>query len=129
MRMNHASLAVGALGLFAVAIVACGGDDATPTPEPTALVVSASAAEGGGWTYDPSELTIPSEGSTTISLVNTDIVEHDMTIDELDFQIAVAIGETAEGTLTDVPPGTYRFYCTVPGHEVNGMVGERVVTG
>ena len=52
-----------------------------------------------------------------------------LTIDELDFQVAVGIGETAEGVLTDVEPGTYRFYCTVPGHEVNGMVGELVVTG
>ena len=129
MRITHASLAVGALGLVALAIVGCGGDDATPTPEPAALVVDATAAEGGGWAYDPSELTIPSEGSSTISLVNTDIVEHDLTIDELDFQIAVAVGETAEGTLTDVEPGTYRFYCTVPGHEANGMVGELVVTG
>ena len=89
MRITHASLAVGALGLIALAIVGCGGDDATPTPEPAALVVDATAAEGGGWAYDPSELTIPSEGSSTISLVNTDIVEHDLTSDELDESAAL----------------------------------------
>lgn len=135
MRRTRAPLVIGAAILVLATVIGCGGEEATPepTPEPTpeasALSVSARAAEGGGWTYDPSELTIPSAGSTTIALINTDIVEHDLTIDELDFQIAVPVGETAEGVLTDVEPGTYRFYCTVPGHEVNGMVGELVVTG
>ena len=131
MRMTQVPLLSGALILTAAVVAACGGDETTPepTPEAAALSVEARAAEGGGWTYDPSELTIPAGGSTTITLVNSDIVEHDLTIDELDFQIAVPIGESAEGTLTDVAPGTYRFYCTVPGHEVNGMVGELVVTG
>jgi len=127
MRIVHGALTTGAIGLLAVAIIGCGGSDATPTPEPTpepvALVVEASE-----FAYAPPELSIPSAGSTTIALANVGIVEHDFTIDELDFVIAVPIGETVEGTLTDVEPGTYRFYCTVPGHEANGMVGELVVT-
>ena len=130
MHIASMPLKIGALGLLAAAVIGCGGSDATPTPEPTpspapaALVIEASEFK-----YVPPEITIPSAGSTTFSLVNKGVVEHDFTIDELDdFQIAVAIGETAEGTLTDVAPGTYKFYCTVPGHEVNGMVGELVVT-
>lgn len=127
-RPTHAALALGALVLAAVGVVACGGEKATPTPEPTpapALEVTAMDP----FTYDPNALTIESAGSTTIRLVNKGTVEHDFTIDELVFQIAVAVGETAEGTLTDVAPGTYEFYCTVPGHKVNGMVGQLVVTG
>lgn len=127
MRIVPAVLTTGALGLLAVAVVGCGGADATPTPVPTPEPV-ALTVEATEFAYAPSELSVPSAGSSTIQLVNVGIVEHDLTIDELDFQIAVAIGETAEGTLTDVEPGTYKFYCTVPGHEVNGMVGELVVT-
>jgi nitrous-oxide reductase len=82
---------------------------------------------GNHFRYDPPALSISSAGSTTISLVNGDVVEHDLTIDELDFQIAVAIGQTSEGTLTDTEAGTYEFYCTIPGHKEAGMVGTLVV--
>lgn len=130
MRTTHPPLLGGVLVLIAATAVACGGDEATPepTPEPTPVpAVEVTAVDP--FAYEPDTFEIPSEGSTTIRLTNTGIVEHDLTIVELDFQIAVGIGESAEGVLTDVEPGTYRFYCTVPGHEVNGMVGELVVTG
>ncbi len=124
MRITRAPLTAGAILIATVALVGCGGDEATPepTPEPAIDVLATEFA------FDPDAITISSEGSSTIRLINEGIVEHDLTIDELDFQIAVPIGETAEGTLTDIAPGTYRFYCTVPGHEVNGMFGELVVT-
>ena len=59
---------------------------------------------------------------------NSDVVEHDYTIDDLELKIEAAVGSTGEATLTDVAAGTYRVYCTVPGHEAAGMVGELVVT-
>jgi plastocyanin len=128
MTTLSATLRIGALGLLAAAVVGCGGSSATPTPSPeptpetTALVVEASEFK-----YAPPELTIPSSGSTIIELVNVGTVEHDLTIDALEFQVAVKIGETATGTLTDVAPGTYEFYCTIPGHKAAGMVGSLVV--
>jgi uncharacterized cupredoxin-like copper-binding protein len=127
-RPAHTALALGALVLTAASVVACGGEKATPSPEPTpAPAVEVTAMDP--FSYDPKELTIQSAGSTTIRLANTGTVEHDFTIDALEFQIKTAVGETAEGVLTDVAPGTYEFYCTVPGHKVNGMVGQLVVTG
>lgn len=128
MRITYAPLAVGAAMLAALAVVGCGGEEATPAPTPAPTPEPAIEVDASEFSYDPAAITISSQGSSTIRLVNKGIVEHDLTIDELTFQIAVPIGETAEGTLTDVPPGTYKFYCTVPGHEVNGMVGELVVT-
>ncbi len=125
-------LKIGALGLLAAVVIGCGGSDATPTPEPTpeptptpeaaALVIEASEFK-----YEPTDLAISSAGSSTISLVNKGFVEHDFTIDELEFQIAVVVGETSEGTLTDVAPGSYEFYCTIPGHKAAGMVGTLTV--
>ena len=128
MRNVHALVTTGAIALLAVVAIGCGGEEATPEPTPEPTPDPALAIEASEFAYDPDGVTIPSAGSSTITLVNVGFVEHDFTIDELDFQIAVAIGETAEGMLTDVEPGTYKFYCTVPGHEVNGMVGELVVT-
>jgi plastocyanin len=114
---------------MAAVAVGCGGDDPTPTPEPTPAPAIEVGALDAPFRYEPSELTVESGDSITIRLVNQGTVEHDFTIDEFDFQVATAVGETAEGTLTGVEPGTYRFYCTVPGHAENGMVGELVVTG
>jgi nitrous-oxide reductase len=115
-----------------------------PAVEPSAEATAASSAEpvepvvvpeggtaevvGNQFRYDPPALSISSSGSTTIQLVNRDVVEHDYTIDELDIQIAAAVGSTGEATLSDIAPGTYRVHCTIPGHEAAGMVASLVVT-
>jgi len=39
-----------------------------------------------------------------------------------------AAGETVTVTFTPTEPGTYEFYCTVPGHREAGMIGTLVVT-
>ena len=39
----------------------------------------------------------------------------------------VGKGGTSKVTVT-LKPGTYEFYCTVPGHEAGGMKGKLVVT-
>jgi uncharacterized cupredoxin-like copper-binding protein len=45
---------------------------------------------------------------------------------ENEFLLATAGGESASGTVT-LEPGTYAFYCDVPGHEAAGMAGELTV--
>lgn len=37
-------------------------------------------------------------------------------------------GEQASVTFTPTEPGTYEFYCTVPGHREAGMIGQLTVT-
>lgn len=74
------------------------------------------------------EWAIPSSGSITFELVNVGVVEHDFTVTELDFQIRANVFETAQGTLADPSAGTYKVFCSVPGHEAAGMVGALVVT-
>jgi len=39
----------------------------------------------------------------------------------------VHVGGTSKVTVT-LKPGTYEFYCTVPGHEAGGMKGKLIVT-
>lgn len=61
-------------------------------------------------------------GKVTIDLTGTDEIGHDFTIDELDLKETVAPGETATFSF-DGEPGTYTFYCSIPGHRDAGMEG------
>ena len=129
MNVTLTPLKIGALGLLAAAVIGCGGSDATPTPEPTPEpVAEALEVIGNQFRFDPDELTISSAASTTIRLVNKDVVEHDYTIDELELKIEAPVGGSGEATLDGIAPGSYRVYCAIPGHEAAGMVGSLVVT-
>jgi plastocyanin len=102
----------------------------TAEPVEPVVVPDGGTAEviGNQFRYDPPALSISSAGSATIRLVNQDVVEHDYTIDELDIKIEAPVGGTGEATLSGIAPGTYRVYCTIPGHEAAGMVGSLVVS-
>lgn len=65
-------------------------------------------------------------GEHTITLDNADFVPHTFTIDALGINLSVPA--RGEDQLTYIlPPGTYTFYCDIPGHPEAGMVGELVV--
>jgi plastocyanin len=112
---------------------------ATSTPAATSTpVASAPAAAtalklaanpGGLLSFDTKQLGAKA-GAVTITLTNSSPLEHD---------VAVAQGSTVLGatptftggskTLTlNLKPGTYTFYCTVPGHRQAGMEGTLKVT-
>lgn len=61
-------------------------------------------------------------GEVTIALDNQGGINHDVTIDELNIKVEAAGGETASETV-EVEPGTYEYYCSVPGHK-STMSGE-----
>lgn len=61
-------------------------------------------------------------GEVTVRLTNEDLWWHTFTIDELGVDLQVPMG--AERTITfSAEPGTYRFYCAIPGHDAAGMHG------
>jgi uncharacterized cupredoxin-like copper-binding protein len=101
----------------------------TPAPpsSPAASATSAlklAANPTGQLSFDTKQLSAKA-GKVTITLTNTSPLEHD---------VAIAQGSTVLGatptftggskslTLT-LKPGTYTFYCTVPGHRQAGMEG------
>jgi uncharacterized cupredoxin-like copper-binding protein len=65
-------------------------------------------------------------GQVTIAFTNASPLEHNLTVS----QGPMVIGATptflgGEKTLTlNLKPGTYTFYCTVPGHRAAGMEGK-----
>jgi plastocyanin len=76
--------------------------------------------------YTSSELT-SNAGEIVVTLTNNDLWWHTFTIDELDVDLHVPMGAEREITF-NAPPGEYRFYCGIPGHEAIGMHGILTVT-
>lgn len=75
--------------------------------------------------FDPSYIEA-GEGEITLTVVNEDAMPHDFTIDELGVHVGLEAGETKTFTFA-ADPGTYEFYCSIPGHREVGMVGELTV--
>jgi plastocyanin len=141
MKKLLALLAVVALATFGLA--ACGGDDDDDGGDETAAEVTTTeeAAGGGGGAggaldisspasgdlaYDQTELSTAA-GSVTVNYTNPADIAHDVAIeDESGQEIGktdlVSGGEESSASV-DLQPGTYTFFCTVPGHRDAGMEG------
>jgi len=106
---------------------------ASPVASPDASAMDECAPAGGitieandSFTFTPSEITIPANTDVEITLINTGVLPHDFTVDEANVKITAEGGQQATGTI-NLPPGTYEFYCSVPGHRESGMVGTLIV--
>jgi plastocyanin len=83
----------------------------------------------GDMFYEPTQLSAPA-GTVEITLVNEGAAQHDLVIEELgDLELIPLVdpGDTVTGSV-DLEPGTYTFYCSVPGHRAAGMEGTLTVT-
>lgn len=79
-------------------------------------VAGAVGIEAGDLYFDPETLTAEA-GDLTVTLTNVGAIEHDFVIEEIGDEEVVhtEAGETATGIVT-LEPGTYTFYCSIPGH-------------
>ena len=104
----------------------------------TPTVTSGGGSDGGGGHgggpieldaaitgFTPSEIEA-TEGSIELTIANLDAFDHDFTIDELAVQLLMGANETVEGSF-EAGPGTYTFYCSIPGHREAGMEGTLTV--
>jgi plastocyanin len=145
MKKLLALLAVVALATLGLA--ACGGDDDdddggdTAAAETTTEETTGGGGAGGGATvdisspsgsdlaFDQTDLTTMA-GSVTINYNNPQSLSHDVVVEDESGQV---LGETeliSEGetmTTVDLQPGTYTFFCDVPGHREGGMEGTLTV--
>jgi plastocyanin len=108
------------------------GSGAKPKPEP--------AAKGPGGTLqlaaDPTELAYAQTslsskpGKVTIDFNNPASIEHDVAIEGEEGKVLATSQLIAQGKTTvsaNLAPGTYHYFCTVPGHREAGMEGTLVV--
>jgi plastocyanin len=134
-------LLVGAM----LAVAGCGGDDEKPasssksdsTPTPTATEAAASggggenitlAADKSALKFDKSALEAKA-GKVTLTMDNPSDIPHAVAIEGNGVDVdgkTVGKGEKSVAS-ADLKPGTYTFYCPVPGHEEAGMKGKLTV--
>lgn len=136
-----------ALALASVALVACGSSssDSSSTTSTSGGESTSGATSGGGkeesggggstvkFEADPGgELAYTTTkatakaGQVTIDFNNPQALTHDVAIEdssgkEVGATELIASGE--DSTTVDLKPGTYHFFCTVPGHREAGMEG------
>jgi plastocyanin len=141
-----------ALALASVALAACGGSSDNSSEETAAETSGGAAAEsgeksGGGeaagrgstvdfeadpngaLAYTTTEATAKA-GEVTIDFNNPQGLTHDVAIED---EAGETVGKTdlianeETSTTVNLKPGTYKYYCTVPGHREAGMEGTLVV--
>jgi plastocyanin len=142
-----------ALALAALALVACGSSDDSSSTTTTTNGSTESNAEtggaaqeetggGGGTTSiefeaDPNgELAYTTTSATakpgkvTIDFNNPQSLTHDVAIEDSsggEVGATELIADGSDSTTVDLKPGTYTFYCSVPGHREAGMEGTLTV--
>ena len=117
------------------------------------IEITLHAVDGLSWRFEPSVIEIPAGHRVKLTLSNEGLVEHDVEILGVDAEgidvdsgverhdrlggghhedgVVAAHAEpgtTASVFFTVTEPGTYKYFCTIPGHEEAGMVGKLVVT-
>jgi plastocyanin len=94
----------------------------SPAAATTTLKLAANPA--GQLSYDTKQLSAKA-GNVTIEMTNMAPIEHDVAV----AQGAAVLGQTpvftggSKSVTVTLKPGTYSFYCTVPGHRQAGMEG------
>ncbi len=137
------------LALASTALVACGGSDSTTTStanEATGGGAAESGKEAGGSEGGSSTVSFEADpngqlaytttaasakaGKVTIDFKNPQALTHDVAIEGSNGEEVgktELIAESATSTSVNLKPGTYTYYCTVPGHREAGMEGTLTV--
>ena len=138
----------------AIGLVACGGgsDNSTSNAAPAASTPSGGGGGGGGGggaaagggggggttlvvkadptgqlTWSPTTETAKA-GSVTMTLENPSPVSHDIEISGNGVEMtADLVSQGSTSVTANLKPGTYEYFCTVPGHKEAGMDGTLTV--
>jgi len=116
-----------AMFVFGASLVA-----AIPHAEASAGVNPAALAQlpalrTAHYKFDRAELRAKVGETVALRLENSDSSAHSFDIDALNIHVPMPSGKPALALFTSTTPGTYTFYCGVPGHTEAGMVGRLIV--
>lgn len=106
-----------------------GGAEAEGGTAGTAAAISIEANPEGQLAFEEKEVSAKA-GEDTIDFTNQSSVPHDVSIEDSAGKTIAQTEITSEGsaaTTANLKPGTYTFYCSVPGHREAGMEGTLTV--
>jgi plastocyanin len=144
-----------ALAVGALAFAGCGGSKSTSSSESTPATTPATTAQStpttsssttaapstassslslaanpeGQLKYNTSSLTAAA-GKVSIDFTNMSPLAHNVTVESASHAVVGATSTFQNGSKTltlELKPGTYKFFCSVPGHRMAGMEGTLVV--
>jgi len=91
--------------------------------------VSVAANPEGQLKYDTTSLSAKA-GKVSIDFTNMSSIAHNVSVESSGGTLEGATPTFDGGTKTlslDLKPGTYKFFCSVPGHRMAGMEGTLTV--
>jgi plastocyanin len=107
---------------------------ASSTPAPAAAgggqSLSLEANSEGQLKYNTTSLTAAKAGAVSIAFTNMASLGHNVTVASSSGAVVGATPTFSGGEKTlslNLKPGTYKFYCSVPGHRMAGMEGTLTV--
>jgi len=106
-----------------------GSSTSTATSTTSSTALSLAANPEGQLAYDKKSLAA-NAGKVSIDFTNTSPLDHNVTIESSAHQILGSTPTFAGGSkvlTVDLKPGTYKFFCSVPGHRMAGMEGTLTV--
>jgi plastocyanin len=116
--------------LLVLGLSACGGGDGDEDGGPAGggTTLELAADPGGGFSFDKKTLEAPA-GTITIHLTNDASIPHDIGVkgNGVD-EVSDTVTQGDVSLTVELEPGTYTFYCSVPGHEAGGMKGTLTVS-
>jgi plastocyanin len=128
-----------ALALASVALVACGSSNSTTTTSTSSgsekpasggsSTLEVETDPGGQLAYTTTEASAKA-GKVTVDFKNSQGLTHDVAIEDSSGKTVgqtELIAESKTSTSVNLKPGTYHYFCTVPGHREAGMEGTLVV--
>jgi plastocyanin len=143
--MRRASAVACVAVVAALGLAACGGggdnnNDTTAAATPPATTTGGGGAGGGSTVnistpsgtelaYDQKDVSAKA-GSVTIDFTNNESISHDVAVESSSGDTVGQTDLVASGTANttvDLQPGSYTFFCTVPGHREAGMEGTLTV--
>jgi uncharacterized cupredoxin-like copper-binding protein len=119
-------IGVAAFVLGASLVAAIPQTEATAGVNPEALA-QLPALTTAHYTFDQAELRARVGQTVALRLENSDAGAHSFDIDELNIHTRMPAGQPALALFTPSTPGSYTFYCGIPGHREAGMVGTLIV--
>ena len=141
--MRKLALTFGLAALASLALVACGGGGSSSTSTPTTTAANNGGGGGGASSSvslaaDPSQIAYDTTslsakaGNVTIDFDNPNsALGHDVCVQDPNGKklgcSKVVTGTKTTLDLSNLKPGDYTFYCSVPGHEAAGMKGTLTV--